>query len=202
MNKLSINIKQLGEIQRASKILKKGFKKTESKPWVASSFAAELCFQVTHILCSIINKGRKGRHIAPLAGINKGIDDEIADVLFNIMNLVNFLGLSVADILSCDIILQSEHLFGLKNTYIQSMNLSIQAGNLWDAVFRKDGYKHKIMKTKDNEAYIQKALAGTLIALLALARVLKIDTKDAFWSMFKDANQFLGNYKGKHEIKR
>lgn len=194
INSLNINLKQLDQIQEMARVLKKGFLITELKLWTASSFAAELCFQITHLSYSIINKEQNTCYIVPFKGTDKGISDETADILFNIMNLANLLGLSITKLLSQDIISQCESLFNLNDIYIQTINLSIQTGNLWDATFRQDGYKHKIRSTKENEIYIQKVLAGVLISLLVLAKRLKINILDSFLTMFKDANQFLNDF--------
>jgi len=191
---LNINIEQLRQIQEMAKVLKKRFLITESKPWTASSLAAELCFQITHLSYSIINQEKNTCYIVPFKGTDKGINDEIADILFDIMNLANFLDLSVTELLSQSIISQCKILFNLNDFYIQTINLSIQAGNLWDATFRQDGYKHKVRNKKNNEIYIKKSLAGVLISILILAKKLKINILDSFLAMFKDANQFLNNF--------
>lgn len=192
---IGFELNQLSEIQRLSKELKKGFKKTETVPWMLSSFSAELSFQVTHVICSLLNKNGFGSYVLPLDGIDKGINDEIADVLFNIMNTLNYLDLSVSDILSDEIISRSSPLFKISDSNIHVMNLAIQAGNLWDASFRGDGYKHKVLTTDENISYIQKSIAGILINLLILAKIEGIDVFESFNEMFKDASSFLTNYK-------
>ena len=191
---------ELEAIRVVSIDLKGGFKDTESRDWTASSLAAELCFQTSHVQYSLICRMGKKDSIGPLPGVDKGIDDEIADVLFNIMNVANFLGISVTQL----------WLSGFKNSpsasfsndpMILSANLAIQAGNLWDATFRMDGYKHKVLRAEENRQYMVKALSGILSSLLFLAEVVNVDAPEAFHKMFQDARGFLNDYKTKHEVK-
>ena len=201
MKSKDFDFKNLTRIQFASKKLKAGFKKTENRDWEASSFASELCFQTTHVCVSVLNSNGKNEYIGPMEGIDKGLDDEIADVLFNIMNLANFLEISVLD--CCMFIDASEymHLPKLDSLEALTMNLTIQAGNLWDTLFRQDGFKHKVLKDTENYVYIKRALAGVLVALLIVAKKVDVDIEKAFREMFDDASTFLNDYAEKHEIK-
>lgn len=191
---------ELKGIQKASKALKDGFKKTESRSWSASSFGAELCFQTTHLCCSVLNQQEKSIFIAPLEGVDKGLTDEIADVLFNIMNTANFLGINIEKSLNSLEASKYKALFSTKDTQILAMNLVIQAGNLWDTLFRQDGYKHKVLGSKEALLYMEQALTGTLVALLATAEAVDVSLAQAFREMNSDASQFLGNYDAKHKI--
>jgi len=190
-----IDIPKLVAVQKKAQELKNGFKSTESKPWTMSSFSAELCFQVSHVACSILAMEGKEKVIFPLPGVNKGIEDEISDVLFNIMNFANYSNLSVADILAEYDPASLAELEGTSDLKIHVLNLTIQSGNLWDACFRNDGYKHTVLTAEENQKYIRKALAGILVSLLLFSKKTSVNVFSSFDDMYDDASKFLKNYK-------
>src|SRR5260221_4971346 len=84
-------------IQAQSKALKDRFNKVEKKTWEPSTIAGEIGFQLTHLLNSIMRHTGNGEilPIGPFEGIDKGLEDESADVLFNLMSLANLSGMDV-----------------------------------------------------------------------------------------------------------
>ena len=200
MDRFMLSGDKLDEIQLSSSALKSRFVAIETVAWTASSFAAELCFQVSHVMCSILSRNGEGHNVQPLPGVDKGISDEVADVLFNIMNTANFLNLNISEVVTEDILERSASIFACRDINVLVMNLAIQSGTLWDALFRSDGYKHKVLASDDNIRYIREALGGTLAALMVVSKAVSIDIEEAFNTMHKDASLFLDKYKDKHQI--
>jgi NTP pyrophosphatase (non-canonical NTP hydrolase) len=189
--------RMIDQIASASKSLKESFKSTEKKEWDPSNLASELLFQTTHLINAVICQLRPedAQTIGPLLGVNKGLEDESADVLFNIMNLANSINVSVSE---CIILISpedSEKLTQCIDPLILSSNLVIQVGELWDAIFRKLGYKHMVRTEESNDLYIRKALGSTYVSLINLTNYLGIDLFKAFSEMHKDASYFLDQYK-------
>lgn len=187
----------LDQIQLASQGLKDSFKATENKIWDPSTFASELVFQSTHLFNAVINKLRlqDSQFIGPLSGVNKGIEDESADVLFNFMNLANAFGISVSESLNLITPEEQENLFRCSEPLVLCANLAIQSGELWDSIFRNDGYKHMTRTREQNIGYIKRAFAGSLVAFFAISNYLGVDLYQAFQEMHKDASLFLDQYK-------
>jgi len=194
MFNLIIDFDQLDLIQKKAKKLKRSFLKTELKDWNLSCYAAELLFQTTHLINNV-NLWQLANY-SVLA--HERVNDEVADVLFNILNIFNVLKLSVDDVFpykNDDYISISK-----QNILNQAVNLCINSGILWDAAFRREDYKHKIMTTPKEKIFIQNQIIKILILLLLLAQKLKIDVIKEFLIMEKNATSFLDNYERKYKI--
>lgn len=179
---------QIDTIQSVSKQLKAGFKQTELKPWDAVTISSELLFQCTHLLNAIISSTTPDA-IGPLEGVNKGLNDETADVLFNLMNVANAIDINASQFLP------STTSATMKSTpLISANNLIIQAGELWDGLAREHGYKHPVREKSANRSHIHSAFAGSLIALCNTSALLDVNLNDAFFEMHQDANNFLKNF--------
>lgn len=186
----------LDQIQLASMALKKSFRSTENNIWDGAHIAAELQFQVTHLANAILRESEPlvGIFIQPNPGINKGVADETADVLFNLMNLANGIGIKAADTIEFVTTQEKQALLSCEDLNTLAINLGIQAGELWDALFRHLGYKHMIRDTEDNWSYILRAYGGTLLTLDAIAKKLGVDLTVSFQEMHQDASKFLDEY--------
>lgn len=187
----------LEALQTTSRALKGRFRVTESTRWNSSAVSAELVFQSTHLINAVVRKLRpdQAQYIGPLAGINKGVEDESADVLFNFMNLANVLGISAGESLDTIPNDEKERLLNCNDPLILCSNLMIQTGELWDAIFRGEGYKHMIREEEDNKEYIRRAFGGSLVAFFAIPNYLGVDLFESFLEMHKDASLFIENFK-------
>lgn len=195
-NFLPINLNRLETIRLKSQELKKGFVKTEKVSWNGTIFSTELFLQVTHLLNAIVTE-KRSLNISPLKGINKGIKDETADVLFNLMNLANFLKIDLENSIDQYKIKGYIHLFEEKSAMNLGVNLAIQVGELCDTLLRIDNYKHKIRTAEENRIYLKKTYSASLIAFFALTKRLKINLWEVFNEMYLDASKFLQNNKSK-----
>jgi len=181
----------ISDMQLRSKRLKERFKKTENREWLPSTIAAELSFQTTHLLNSMIRHINTEVPVTPSPGIDKGLEDEIADVIFNLMNLANLSGMDVEEVIKIaleenyDLFIQSQDLV------LKTSNIVIQGGELWDAIFRKEGFKHMSKGEEENNKYIKTLFGGILICLIILTRDLNIEFMNGFDEMIVDSNASL-----------
>ena len=129
--------------------------------------------------------------IGPSAGIDKGLEDEIADVVFNIMNLANLGSLNIRQAIEVAIQQNYQFIIDSQDAILKASNIVIQAGELWDAIFRKEGFKHMSRGEESNEVYIQMVFGGIIICTILLARDLNIDINKGFNEMIIDSNKSL-----------
>jgi hypothetical protein len=176
-----------------SRLLKERFKKTESQEWVPSTVASELIFQATHLLNSVIKHLNPSGliPIGPSEGIDKGIEDEVADVVFNLMNLANLSGVDISKALSVAMKYDYKTIYESQDLTIKASNILIQSGELWDAIFRREGFKHMSRDLVANEEYIHMVFGGIMVCTILLARDLNVDIYKGFSGMIADSNNSL-----------
>lgn len=181
-------------LKKTSKALKERFKETEDKLWNASTIGSELMIQISHLSCSILNRQKKDHLVKPLKGTDKGIEDELADVLFNLLNISNELKIdpyeSLKKVNGLSEIAKQYH----KKTFFPEesvINLDIQAGNLLDIILREEDYKHTIRGKNKNRRFLELTFGATLVSLLEIFKLYDIDPVVVFGDMLKDATKFL-----------
>lgn len=192
-NLMQNQLDSLHTMQTQSRLLKERFRKTENKEWVPSTVASELTFQTTHLLNSVIRYLSSGEAlpIGPSEGIDKGLEDEIADVVFNLMNLANLSGVDIRQAITVAMSHDYKAMLESQNLVLKASNIVIQAGELWDAIFRREGFKHMSREAKSNEEYILMVFGGITICTILLARDLNIDIRQGFSAMIQDSNNSL-----------
>ena len=190
-----LDLRQIEVLREKAFSLKKGFQKTEQRPWLASTVAAELVLQTTHLAYALADEDIRP-HIFPSEGVDKGLSDELSDVLFNIFTLFSFLGLSIYALEAAfsEFGVRAQVITQDAPTYTIALNMTIQAGVVLDAVMRLDDFKHKDRPDEDIRTCITRGLAGMFLILLHIAARNGIDIYTAFSQMLEEAELFLRNY--------
>lgn len=180
-------------IQAQSKALKDRFNKVEKKTWEPSTVAGEIGFQLTHLLNSIMRHTNSGEilPIGPFEGIDKGLEDESADVLFNLMSLANLSGMNVKQAITVALSRDYSAFQESKSSVLKVSNIIIQAGELWDAIFRREGGKPMSREANLNEEHITLLFGGVMICLLLLVRDLNVDMYRGFREILIDSGNTL-----------
>lgn len=184
-------IHSLEELRKSAFVLKQEFSKIEDRKWTASTVASELVLQVTHLQYSLMSS-REKEEVFPTNGADKGLEDELSDVTFNALNVISFLGLTLLDLKEAIETVEADK---RQLDELLAPNLIIQAANIWDNIARLEGYKH-LNQARDNVfKEVKLGIAGVLhfVSLIALRH--EIDVRRAMVNMFRDAENFLANYK-------
>lgn len=180
----------LEELRRRAFVLKQGFSKTEGRRWTASTVASELVLQVTHLQYALMSPNER-ENVYPTSGVDKGLEDELSDVLFNVLNVMSYLNLTLFDI--------SETIETVGHKQISpellTPNLIIQAANIWDNIARLEGYKHLNQARDGLLKEVKLGIAGVLHTVTLITISHKIDMARAMADMFRDAENFLARYK-------
>ncbi|PIW97317.1 hypothetical protein COZ82_00195 [Candidatus Kaiserbacteria bacterium CG_4_8_14_3_um_filter_38_9] len=186
-------LQNLEHLQKQSFFLKEKFSKTENKKWSASTVASELVLQITHLAYSLLGTNER-RDIYPTPGIDKGTKDELSDVLFNALNLLSFLNLTIVDINKSMLIIAND----TRSSNVTSvLNLMIQSANLWDNVARLDGYKHLDKDCDKTLDQVKLGIAGIIQFIFIIAQQQKVDLICAMKEMFIDADRFIKSHEDK-----
>jgi len=185
-------LKDLERLREQSFSLKKKFSKTEEREWGASTVASELVLQTSHLLFSLMSPEER-KTVYPTEGVDKGVEDELSDVLFNVLNTLSFLDLTVADLSDQLTILEEDK--KNRNMVPSTKSLVIQSNNLWDNIVRFEGYKHIDGSRDGTLELIKIGAAGIIHISFYLAEEHNVDLMNAMEDMFVDASTFLNNYK-------
>lgn len=181
---------ELEELRKRAFVLKQGFSITEAKKWTASTVASELILQVTHLQYSLMPPNERNG-VYPTSGVDKGLEDELSDVLFNALNVISFMDLTLFDIEEMVETVRYKQI----SVELLLPNLIIQVANIWDNVARLEGYKH-LSQSRDNVfKEFMLGIAGVLHTVMLIATYHEIDMVQAMTDMFQDAENFLASYK-------
>jgi hypothetical protein len=107
------------------------------------------------------------------------------------MNLANLSGVDISKALSVAMKYDYKTIFESQDLTIKASNILIQSGELWDAIFRREGFKHMSRDLVANEEYIHMVFGGILICTILLARDLNVDIYKGFSGMIADSNNSL-----------
>lgn len=184
-----ITIQSLEDLRMRSLNLKQRFSKTEVQKWTPSTVASELILQITHLRYSLLTVSEK-EEIFPTVGIDKGLKDELSDVLYNALNVLSFLDLTLFDL--------KETMGSVGNKQISDEmlipNLVIQAANAWDSLVRLEGYKHLDQARDYALEQVKWCISGVIRSVILIATQHEIDMVQAMKEMFADAEKFLDSY--------
>ncbi len=182
----------LEELRRRAFALKQGFSKTEERKWTASTVTSELVLQVTHLQYALMSPDEK-ENVYPTSGVDKGLEDELSDVLFNVLNVISYLDLTLFDISETVEVVSHKQV----PAELLTPNLIIQAANIWDNIARLEGYKHPNQTRNDLLKEVVLGIAWVLHTVTLIAKGHNIDMSRAMTDMFRDAENFLAHYQNK-----
>ena len=77
-----LDLQTLEDLRIQALALKQSFSKTETKTWTATIVASELVLQTTHLQYALMSPDAQ-HEVYPTSSVDKGVADELSDVLFN-----------------------------------------------------------------------------------------------------------------------
>ena len=145
--------------------LKKEFAATERLAWDPLTVAGELNLQVSHLTVVMQSPDLKEKYAPQL----DTVEDEFADVLFNTLNLMSFMGLGTRDV--------RPFIREITDDDTWLARLQMLCGLLWDGVAKDMGYKTYVSEHESSRLYIPQML-GEILSLAAYgAKRNSLDSK-------------------------
>lgn len=145
---------------------------------------------MTHLAYSLLSEVER-QQIFPANGVDKGLGDELSDVLFNCLNVLSFLDLTFFDI--------ENHIREAKiieyDKNVRTINGIIQAASVWDAIARLEGYKHLDSDSNETFERLKESIGAIIAFVFAIAEENDLDLNQEMIKMFLDAKVFLDSYK-------
>jgi NTP pyrophosphatase (non-canonical NTP hydrolase) len=184
-----LNGKKIKALQLEAKKLKGRFLKIARKEWSPSNYGLELMVQISHLAHAISSDVELKMTIAPLECINKGTEDEIADVFFNVLNLANTLQLDLSSF-EWKVEVEKTTLGNETSKLALIQNLFFQSGELSDRLLRLEGYKYDYSHSGEPQS-VKNAFWGVLLSLIVLANECRCDLPFCYEIMRNDAEKYL-----------